>query len=123
MGQLSDETNMAYLRGYEAGKAFGQADLEMRDKHIAKLEAALDMAGEMASERADYVNGLEPRINELEAPLRHYIEQSTFGSPYGQDGLKGAIAHHQMYAEYFERVLKGGSELETKGDASGTTEG
>lgn len=36
---------------------------------IAKLEAALDMAGEMASERADYVNGLEPRIAQVEDEL------------------------------------------------------
>lgn len=45
----------------------------------------------------------------LEAALTYYIGNGgrTFGSPYGQDGLKGAIAHHQMYVEYFQRALDG----------------
>lgn len=46
------------------------------------------------------------RIGQLEGALQYYCAQSTIGSPYGADGLKGAIAHHQGYVQYFQRVLR-----------------
>jgi hypothetical protein len=58
----------------------------------------------------------EARIAQLGAALAKYIDQSTFGSPHGEAGLMGALAHHQMWAEYFTRIL--GSSVETKGDAT-----
>jgi hypothetical protein len=45
------------------------------------------------------------RLGEFEGALRHYCGQTTIGSPYGAQGLKGAVAHHELYREYFERVL------------------
>lgn len=50
---------------------------------------------------------LVARIEQLEGSLRYYRNQQTIGSPYGSDGLKGAIAHHKMYSDYFGRVLDG----------------
>ena len=41
----------------------------------------------------------------LREVLESYMRQGTFGSPYGDDGLKGAIAHHQMWNQVFERAL------------------
>ena len=47
------------------------------------------------------------RLGELETAMRRYCDQTTIGSPHGADGLRGASAHHDLYREYFERVLAG----------------
>jgi hypothetical protein len=85
-------------------------------KRIGELGAELQRVYETNAVNAELLRKEQERTGQLAGAIRHYCAQSTIGSPYGVDGLKGATAHHQMYREYFERALDG-SQFSPQSDA------
>jgi len=55
------------------------------------------------------IEALEAENARLREAINHYVSRTTIGSPYGADGLKGAVAHHEHYKAYFEQALAQGT--------------
>lgn len=78
--------------------------LKARIRDLEHINASLSKIIDKKDFRDAPENDL-PRIRELEAALRMYVDSTTVGSPYGPDGLNGVIADRVMWCGVFNRVL------------------